>query len=111
MKLPMAELSRETFHLPKLGPRLIEVSRNLYLGCGFIVVRGLEPEKYSAEENVIIFAGVASYIAEIRGRQDEDGNVLRESALVVFSFRKERVFCLHNYFFFLQFISLISEAK
>ncbi len=33
-------------------------------------MRGLQPEKYSIEENIIIYAGVSSYIGSVRGRQD-----------------------------------------
>jgi hypothetical protein len=40
-------------------------------------LRGLEPRKYNAEDNVIIYAGVSSYVAERRGKQDEKNNCLR----------------------------------
>jgi len=34
------------------------------------VLRGLQVEKYTREENVIIYAGVSSHVASRRGRQD-----------------------------------------
>lgn len=39
-------------------------------GRGFFVLRGLTPDKYSIEDNIIIYTGVSSYIGPIRGRQD-----------------------------------------
>ena len=74
----MSAISRSTFPLPKLGQRLSEISLQLDFGCGFFVLRGLEPRKYSSEENVILYAGIASYVADTRGKQDEQNNVLRE---------------------------------
>lgn len=40
------------------------------MGHGFKVLRGLPIDKHTREENIIIFAGVSSHIAPIRGRQD-----------------------------------------
>lgn len=33
-------------------------------------MRGLQPDKYSIEDNIIIYTGVSSYIGSVRGRQD-----------------------------------------
>jgi hypothetical protein len=44
-------------------------------------VRGLDPDDFSQEDNVVIFLGISSYIGPKRGRQDEEGNMLSESAL------------------------------
>ncbi|RSM08093.1 hypothetical protein CDV31_008306 [Fusarium ambrosium] len=51
-------------------------SETLHMGRGFVVIRGLEASRYTVEDNVTIFLGVASYIAEKRGRQDRKGNML-----------------------------------
>jgi len=40
------------------------------------VLRGLDPRRYSALDNIIIYLGICSYIAEIRGCQDYDGRML-----------------------------------
>ena len=50
----------------------------MHRGRGFVVVRGLKPEDFSQEENVILFLGLSSYIGPKRGRQDEEGNMLSE---------------------------------
>lgn len=49
------------------------------MGRGFVVIRGLEASKYTVEDSVTVFLGVASYIAEKRGRQDRKGNMLCKS--------------------------------
>lgn len=69
-------ISRQNFVLPTLGPRLIALGATLYYGRGFFVLRGLEPQKYSSEDNVLIYVGLSSYVAEKRGRQDEHNNML-----------------------------------
>lgn len=35
-----------------------------------VVLRGLKPDNYAIDENIIIYAGVSSYIGSVRGRQD-----------------------------------------
>jgi hypothetical protein len=40
------------------------------------VVRGLKPDDFSPEDNVLVFLGISSYIGSTRGRQDEEGNML-----------------------------------
>ena len=52
------------------------MSHRVHNGCGFVVVRGLEPKSYSREDNVIIYLGVSSYIGERRGRQNVAGSKL-----------------------------------
>jgi hypothetical protein len=69
-------VSPETFPLPTLGPKLVQVAVDIHQGKGFAVVRGLSPQDFSPEENILIFLGISSYIAPKRGRQDEDGNML-----------------------------------
>jgi hypothetical protein len=41
---------------------LANISKELHEGRGFGVLRGLDPRKYKPAENVIIFAGIASYV-------------------------------------------------
>lgn len=54
------------------------MAQDIHSGQGVAILRGLQPSGYSLEENVIVYAGVASYIGETRGQQDSDGNVLGE---------------------------------
>jgi hypothetical protein len=56
-------LEPATFPLStELGHRLRTVSHNLHKGLGFAVLRGLDPGKYSDEDNLIIYAGIVSWI-------------------------------------------------
>ena len=60
-----------------MGPRLHEVAKTIHYGRGFVVLRGLQPDKYSNFDNILLYLGVTSYIAETRGMQDFDGRMIR----------------------------------
>lgn len=70
LNLPLGQVNQETFPLPKLHDTLRTISKELHLGHGFKVVRGVPVDNYTREENIIIYAGVASHVAPTRGRQD-----------------------------------------
>jgi len=70
------DVNQTTFPLPNLGPRLIEVAKAVHEGRGFTLLRGLEPDKYSNMDNILLYLGVTSYIAEKRGMQDFDGRMI-----------------------------------
>ncbi|KAF7550354.1 hypothetical protein G7Z17_g5778 [Cylindrodendrum hubeiense] len=70
LDVPLGQISQETFVLPKLHDTLRAISREIHQGHGFKVVRGVPVDKYTREENIIIYAGLASHIAPVRGRQD-----------------------------------------
>ncbi|KAN0116794.1 hypothetical protein V8E51_002771 [Hyaloscypha variabilis] len=63
------ELSPLTFQLPKLSMRLKKVSDEIFQGRGLAILRGLNPDLFSIQDNVIIHAGISSYIAPLRGNQ------------------------------------------
>lgn len=64
-------MSPKTFSLPKeLTDRLRTISHDCYNERGFCILRGLHPKMFTDEENVLVFAGLASYVAPIRGFQD-----------------------------------------
>lgn len=64
-------LDRDNFPLPQgLAERLELVSEACYAGVGFAVLRGLDPARYTEEQNSLIFAGLAKYVAASRGFQD-----------------------------------------
>ncbi|KAL2860959.1 TauD/TfdA family dioxygenase [Aspergillus lucknowensis] len=68
--VPLGKITQETFPLPRLHGTLRSISREIHLGHGFKVVCGVPVDQHSREENIIIYAGIASHIAPIRGRQD-----------------------------------------
>ncbi|CAG9950293.1 unnamed protein product [Clonostachys rosea f. rosea IK726] len=50
----------------QVSSKLRYLSHDVHSGRGFSVIRGLDPEKYTEEENVIIYGGVASYVGRDR---------------------------------------------
>ena len=70
LNLPSGHISQETFPLPTLHSELRRLSSELHTGHGFFVIRGLNVDKYTRKENIIIYAGISSHIAPQRGRQD-----------------------------------------
>ncbi|KAH7033703.1 uncharacterized protein B0I36DRAFT_373802 [Microdochium trichocladiopsis] len=70
LNLAFGYITQETFPLPNLHDELRRLSRELHFGHGFFVLRGLDVDKYTREENIIIYAGVSSHIGSVRGRQD-----------------------------------------
>ncbi|KAF1846002.1 Clavaminate synthase-like protein [Cucurbitaria berberidis CBS 394.84] len=67
---PLGYLNQDTFPLPKLHSKLRAISNEIHNGFGFQVIRGLPVSTHSREDIVAIYAGLASHIAPIRGRQD-----------------------------------------
>ncbi|EGX89135.1 taurine catabolism dioxygenase [Cordyceps militaris CM01] len=67
---PLGEISQDTFPLPTLHTTLRDVSREIHSGHGFKVVRGVPVAQYTREDNIIVYAGLASHVAPTRGRQD-----------------------------------------
>ncbi|KAH8682705.1 hypothetical protein BX600DRAFT_506272 [Xylariales sp. PMI_506] len=65
----------DNFPLPSLAGRLFELAKELHFGRGFFALRGLDPAKYSQEDNVLIFLGISSYIGDKRGIQDVKGHL------------------------------------
>ncbi|KAF2669054.1 Clavaminate synthase-like protein [Microthyrium microscopicum] len=77
--LPSTELDTvqpSTFPLPLLEPRLRDVAGQVHEGLGFQIIRGLEPRRYTAWENIVIYLGITSYVADKRAVQDSSGNML-----------------------------------
>lgn len=70
------EVSKTNFPLPNLTERLQKCSAALHNGRGFFVIRGLDMSRYTVEDSVVIYLGIASHIADQRGIQDQRGNVL-----------------------------------
>ncbi|GAW18361.1 hypothetical protein ANO14919_078360 [Xylariales sp. No.14919] len=71
-----SEVSRDNFPLPVLCSRLRDCAVNIHRGSGLCIVRGLMPQSYSAEDDTIIFLGLASYIGSQRGVQSSKGAML-----------------------------------
>lgn len=60
-------LTPENFRLSEsLSKKLAEIEESLYTGLGFGLLRGLDPGEFSAEENIMIYAGITSYLGNQR---------------------------------------------
>jgi hypothetical protein len=79
--LSLEYVSQESFPLPTLGNKLKTLAMELTSGVGFFHIRGLDPQRYSNETNVVLYLGISTYIGGKRGRQDELGNMLRASLM------------------------------
>jgi hypothetical protein len=70
------DLSPLTFPLPTLGFRLRTTSADIHFGRGVAIIQGLDPDKYSLKENVVLYGGISSHIADKRGAQSAEFDVL-----------------------------------
>ena len=70
LQKPLGFVSQDTFPLTNLHVKLREISHEIHHTFGFKVIRGLPVSSHTREDIIIIYAGVASHIAPIRGRQD-----------------------------------------
>lgn len=70
------EVTRENFPLPTLSVHLEKACHDIYEGRGFVIIRGLDPDAFSAEDLAIVYLGVSSYIAPSRGKQDQRGSMI-----------------------------------
>lgn len=69
------EVNPMNFPLPSLARNLQYLAYELHEGRGFFVLRGLDPVNYTPEDNAVIYLAIASYIAEKRGKQNEEGDM------------------------------------
>ena len=69
------KFGREDFPLPVLASRLAEITEELENGRGFLLLRGLQPEKYSEEEINAIYYGLGLNLGEPVG-QNPKGDLL-----------------------------------
>jgi len=62
----IAEISRESFRLPRLAPLLEDARRQVVDGRGFILMRGLPIEQLDREQTVRAWFGIGSYLGVAR---------------------------------------------
>ena len=70
-----AAITRETFPLPRLGPRLAEICDAVTKGCGFALLRGLPVETWTRRELAVAFFGIGTYFGNVRA-QNAKGHIL-----------------------------------
>lgn len=73
--VPFKDINPELFKFgPQLTERLVRLSDSLWNGLGFGLIRGLDPKKYTVEENIIVHVGLSSYFGTKRGYMASKGN-------------------------------------
>jgi hypothetical protein len=71
----LAALRAPDFPLPRLGAQLAELRRELLVGRGFALLRGLPMERFSHEELATIFLGIGAHLGNARS-QNAAGHLL-----------------------------------
>ncbi len=69
------KFGRKDFPLPVLAPRLAEITEELETGRGFVLLRGLQPDRYSEEQINAIYYGLGLNMGEPVG-QNPKGDLL-----------------------------------
>ena len=71
----LEDLSPATFKLdPSIEDHLRDAAKTLYDGVGFVLIKGINPQRYSAKENMIVQAGLSSYFGDLRGYNGPKSN-------------------------------------
>jgi hypothetical protein len=73
--LDIMEITRETFPLPVLGPRLAEVRDQLLNGTAIALIRGFNPQDYTRAQSAAAFFGIGAYLGRAVS-QNAKGHVL-----------------------------------
>jgi hypothetical protein len=63
-QIPLAEVRREDFDLPVLGPALEEMREEILNGRGFVLIRGVPVHRYTRLQNAIAFWGIGKHMGE-----------------------------------------------
>jgi hypothetical protein len=73
--LDLADIGREDFPLPRLGPVLDRLRREVLDGCGFVMMRGMRVEDRPVAESATAYWGVGAYFGRARS-QNGKGHLL-----------------------------------
>jgi len=71
----LGDITKATFSLPTLGPRLKCLLDDILNGRGFVLIRGFPVERYSTEEAAIAYLGMGAWLGSFRS-QNARGHLL-----------------------------------
>lgn len=71
----IADITKDSFPLPRFGAHLEDLKKTLLTGLGFELIRGLPVEKYSQKFAATIFCGVGAHLGSARS-QNAAGHIL-----------------------------------
>lgn len=73
--LDLVTLTAADFPLPTLAPRLLAIGEDLKYGRGFALLRGLDPQRLTLQEQAYAFCGIGAYLGDAVS-QNAKGHVL-----------------------------------
>ena len=76
-QIAWSSLTKSQFPLPELSQKLEAISNELEDGCGMVCLRGISPERYTADELRTLWYGLCLHLG-IPGYQNSQGQLLRE---------------------------------
>ncbi|KAM0330682.1 hypothetical protein ACHAQA_003634 [Verticillium albo-atrum] len=82
LQKPIADLRRADFPLPTLGPVLRRLAVNIYDGLGVQVLRGFPVQAYDKKDQVLVFLGVNSWIADQRLDQGAKRGIVHIKSII-----------------------------
>ncbi|MBM4569092.1 taurine catabolism dioxygenase TauD [Rhodococcus hoagii] len=100
--LDLTEISPDTFPLETVGALLSRLRDELWSGRGFVLIRGLERDRYSDDDLARIYCGLGSHLGEIipqSGHGEVLGHVLNVADLVdeqVRGYRSAQAMNMHS---------------
>ena len=74
--LPLLEMQRDDFVIPRLGAHLREIRRDLLHSRGFVQIRGLPVERLGREATAIAFWGIGLHLGDEFASQNQHGHLL-----------------------------------
>ncbi|CAI4212897.1 unnamed protein product [Parascedosporium putredinis] len=66
----------DNFPLPSFIERFEKAKDVIHKGAGFFIIRGIDQTKFSVEDSVVVYLGIARHIGDRFGLQDRKGNLL-----------------------------------
>ncbi|KAF5531751.1 taurine catabolism dioxygenase [Fusarium napiforme] len=70
------DINQSSFPLPNLGKTLLKIRDDVYHGRGFATLRGFNVDQLSPADVTTAYLGLTSYIAERRGKQNQQGTMM-----------------------------------
>ncbi len=85
-RVDLVTMTEQDFPLPRLGPRLKAIRRDILHGRGFALLRGWPSTDRTIEQNAIVFRGIGAHLGEAVS-QNAKGHVLGHVANLGLDYR------------------------
>ena len=74
-RLDPLEFTRDDFPLPALGPKLLKILDEIEYGRGFVMLRGLDIERYDTDGLKLLYWGLGTHLGQVIS-QNSQGDLL-----------------------------------